>query len=236
MSITQKEMETLHRKFSRRLEKIRQEFDEDMMDLFLRFKTSAPKTKKQVASIPKISKPLVTKGSTNQKPVRPSARNGAHWEKREAEEQLIIDNALRIPPIFEASEIENLRKPALEKLLADLGGPTNAKNNKDRAAEIIIILEQRRAAAAEKGKTTGKNKSASKARNNVNTLPSKSTKRTKSPKAKEPSVEPADEYDNVETHRLVEIDDDELANASDDYSPQAVTYGDEDDRMEEDED
>ncbi|KAJ7894713.1 hypothetical protein B0H14DRAFT_2682762, partial [Mycena olivaceomarginata] len=206
MSITQKEMETLHRKFSRRLEKIRQEFDEDMMDLFLRFKTSAPKTKKQVASIPKISKPLVTKG--------------------------IIDNALRIPPIFEASEIENLRKPALEKLLADLGGPTNAKNNKDRAAEIIIILEQRRA-AAEKGKTTGKNKSASKARNNVNTLPSKSTKRTKSPKAKEPSVEPADEYDNVETHRLVEIDDDELANASDDYSPQAVTYGDEDDRMEE---
>ncbi|KAJ7877553.1 hypothetical protein B0H14DRAFT_2712628 [Mycena olivaceomarginata] len=165
MSITvTKEMETLHRKFSRRLEKIRQEFDEDMMDLFLRFKTSAPKTKKQVASIPKISKPLVTKGSTNQKPVRPSARNGAHY------------NALRIPPIFEASEIENLRKPALEKLLADLGGPTNAKTTKT----------QRRAAA--------------------------------------------------ETHRLVEIDDDELANASDDYSPQAVTYGDEDDRMEEDED
>jgi hypothetical protein len=88
-------METLHRKFSRRLEKIRQEFDEDMMDLFLRFKTSAPKTKKQVASIPKISKPLVAKGSTNQKPVRPSARNGAHWEKREAEEQLFVTHYSR---------------------------------------------------------------------------------------------------------------------------------------------
>ncbi|KAJ7845233.1 hypothetical protein B0H14DRAFT_2774885 [Mycena olivaceomarginata] len=258
MSITNKEMKKTEAKFIRRLEKIYQELDsmrEEMLAFFHPPDDTLPaKTKKQLASIPK----------PNGKPSRPLARKASKAseqakseKKRARKSERKLKNALKIPPMFKALEIQELRKPRLEELLGGLNEPVNAKKQRRATSKIISILEKRRAefekqnkTATDKDKTTGRQKSTAEKRvsDKAKAAPEsskanlKTTRRTKSPKVKggeESFVEPATDGDayepaNAQTssgHHYSRGGTDD-ANISDNYGPQAGTYDEDDERTE----
>ncbi|KAJ7491566.1 hypothetical protein B0H11DRAFT_1911825 [Mycena galericulata] len=215
MVTTKKEIKKMEAKFTRRLDRLYAELDsmnKDMMAFFSPPDGSAPKIKKQVTSNPNVAR------KTSFEKMKSEKQND-----KETLEEKIETNALEIPPVFEISEIGELRKPKLQRLLKQLGGPMNTRDNKEEiTGKILSILEERSAKYRRQTKTTTEKKAGKK----------KLSSKTVQEKVKgggESSDEPGtdgEEYEpaTAKTSSGQRSDDE-------DYTPQAGTYYDEDDRM-----